>query len=54
MVPLLDEFWIGLRKVVDELIEEVDDVIDHVVANDRLFCCDKLLDYKSKTHFFNE
>lgn len=51
---LFDEFLVGGWQVIDELVVEVHDIIDHVVTDDWLLGFDEHLNDQRETHLCHE
>ena len=49
-MPFLNKLNVGLGQVIDELVVEVYDIINHIVPNYRFLCGDKLANYLREAH----
>jgi len=49
-MPFLNKLNVGLGQIIDELVVEVYDIINHIVPNYRFLCGDKLADHLREAH----
>ena len=49
-MPFLNKLNVGLGQVIDELVVEVYDIINHIVSYYRFLCGDKFTDYLREAH----
>jgi len=49
-MPFLNKLNVGLGQVIDELVVEVYDIVNHIVPYYRFLCGDKLSNYLREAH----